>query len=66
METFIVTPKTKTEDKLLKDIFDKMNITAKMLSEEEQEDMGLARMMKKVYRSSKVSGDVIMKTLKSS
>ena len=55
METFIVTPKTKTEAKLLKDIFDKMNITAKMLSEEEQEYMCLAIMMKEVDRSSKVS-----------
>ena len=65
METFIVTPKTKAEAKLLKDIFDKMNIPAKMLSDEEQEDMGLAIMMKEVDRSSKVSRDVIMKTLKS-
>ena len=65
METFIVTPKTKAEAKLLKDIFDKMNIPAKMLSDEEQEDMGLAIMMKEVERSSKVSRDVIMKTLKS-
>ena len=65
METFIVTPKTKAEAKLLKDIFDKMKITAKMLSDEEQEDMGLDIMMKEVERSSKVSRDVIMKTLKS-
>jgi len=61
-----VTPKTKAEAKLLKDIFDKIKITAKMLSEEEQEGMGLAIMMKEVDRSSKVSRDVIMKTLKSS
>ena len=60
-----MTPKTKAEAKLLKDIFDKMNIPAKMLSDGEQEDMGLAIMMKEVERSSKVSRDVIMKTLKS-
>ena len=66
METFIVTPKTKAEAKLLKDIFDKMKITAKILSEEEQEDMRLAIMMKEVDISSKVSRDVIMKKLKSS
>ena len=65
MKTFIVTPKTKAEPKLLKHIFDKVKITAKMLSDEEQEDMGLAIMMKEVERSSKVSRDVIMKTLKS-
>jgi hypothetical protein len=66
METFIVTPKTKAEAKLLKDIFEKMKITAKMLSEEEKEDIGLAMMMKEVDRSSKVSRDTIMKTQKAS
>lgn len=66
METFIVTPKTKAEAKLLKDIFEKMKIPAKVLSDEEKEDLGLAMMMKEADRSSKVSRDTIMKSLKAS
>jgi hypothetical protein len=64
METLIVTVKDKQEMKFVSDMLKKMQINAKRLSEEEREDMGLAKLMKQANRSEKVSRDQVMKTLR--
>jgi len=64
METLIVTVKDKQEMKFVSDMLKKMQINSKRLSEEEREDMGLAKLMKQANRSEKVSRDQVMKTLR--
>ena len=64
METLIVTVKDKQEMKFVSDMLKKMRINAKILSDEEREDMGLAKLIKQADRSEKVSRDQVMKTLR--
>lgn len=61
METFIVTPKTKAEVKMLTDVLYKMKIASRVLTDKEKEDTGLATIMKEVDRSKKVSKATICK-----
>ena len=63
METLIVTVKDKQELELVSDMLKKMRINAKILSDEEREDIGLVKLMKQANRSEKVSRDQVMKTL---
>lgn len=55
MESFVVKPKSKTEFLLLAELFKKMKIENKVLSDEEQEDFGLLKLMKEADRTEKVS-----------
>jgi len=64
METLIVTVKDKQEMRFVSNMLKKMHINAKRLSEEEREDIGLAKLMKQADRSEKVSRDQVMKTLR--
>ena len=63
MNSIIITPRNKSEEKLLADLFKKMGIGARVLSAEEKEDMGLARLMAQADRRQKVSRDTIIKKL---
>ncbi len=63
MNSIIITPRNKSEEKLLADLFRKMGIGTKVLSAEEKEDMGLARLMAQADRKQKVSRDTIVKKL---
>ena len=63
MEALIVSFKDKTELKLVSDLLKKMNIEAKVLSEEEREDMGMVKLMRKVDRTQKVSRTQVMAKL---
>lgn len=65
MESIVISPKTKDEVKLITDLLAKMNISSKVITEEEQEDMGLLAMMKEVDRNEKVSYEEVMKKLNS-
>lgn len=64
MESIIINPKDKAELELLTLLFSKMNISSKVISEEDQEDLGLAILMKEADCTQKVYKEVIMKTLK--
>ncbi len=63
MEALIVSFKDKTELKLVSDLLKKMKIEAKVLSEEEREDMGMTKLMRKVDRTQKVSRTQVMAKL---
>ncbi|HWZ05176.1 MAG TPA: hypothetical protein VNX40_16275 [Mucilaginibacter sp.] len=65
MESIVISPKTKDEAKLITDLLAKMNISSKVITEEEKEDMGLLAMMKEVDRNEKVTYEEVMKKLNS-
>lgn len=63
MESIIINPKDKAEFELITQLLSKMNVTSKVIPEENQEDLGLAVLMKQVDRTKKVSKEIIMKNL---
>lgn len=65
MENILINPKDKAELELLTQLLGRMNVASKILSEEDQEDLGLAILMKEPNRRQKVSKETIMETLKS-
>lgn len=64
MTSMVITPRNKSEMKLLSDLFKKMQIQTQLVSDEVQEDLGLAMMMKEADRSEKVSRESIMAKLR--
>ncbi|WP_138483648.1 hypothetical protein [Dyadobacter bucti] len=63
MESIIVTPKNQEEFRLLTDLLAKMDISSKVLSEEEKEDTGLGILLQEADRNEKVSREEIMNKL---
>lgn len=63
MDTLIVQSKNKEDLRLVASLLKRMKIQAKFMSEEEQEDYGLVRLMKQADRSKKVSLEEVMKKL---
>lgn len=64
MENILINPKDKAELELLTQLLGRMNVASKILSEEDQEDLGLVILMKEADRTQKVSKETIMQTLK--
>jgi hypothetical protein len=65
MESIVISPKTTDEAKLIKDLLNKMNISSKVITEEEKQDLGLLLMVKEADRNEIVPRDEIMKKLNS-
>jgi len=65
MESIVVNPKTIDEVKFITTLLEKMNISSKVITDEEKEDIGLIMMMKEIDRSDKVSREEVMKKLNS-
>lgn len=63
MTSIVITPRNKSEMKLVSDLLKKMQIHTQLISEEIQEDLGLSLMMKEVNRNEKVSEESIMSKL---
>jgi len=63
MDTLLVTVRNKTELQFISDVLKRMRIEAKVLSNEEQEDLGLIKLMKQADRLEKVSRESIMTKL---
>lgn len=63
MESFVIKPKNKTEFLLLAELFKKMKIENKVLTDEEQEDFGLLKLMKEADRTEKVSREKVFAKL---
>jgi len=59
MESIIVTPKNQEEFRLLTDLLAKMDISSKVLSEEEKEDIGLGNLLREADLTEKVSREEI-------
>lgn len=64
MESVLITPKDKHELNLVKAILDKMNISKKILSDTEKEDLALLKLMLYADRQDIVSEKEIFKILK--
>jgi hypothetical protein len=64
MKAMVVTPKSESEYRFLYDLLKKLGIMSATMTEEELEDLGLAKMMKSVDKTKKVSRESIMKKLK--
>lgn len=60
----MINPKNKEESRFLSELFAKMKIDAKFVSDEQIEDAGLAMLMKEVDRSDFVSEEEIEYKLK--
>jgi hypothetical protein len=63
MDSLVITPKTESEFKFISDLLKKIRIKARILSDEEKEDIGLLKAMKEADRSKKVSEEQVMKKL---
>lgn len=64
MNQMVITPRNKSEMKLIADLLKKMQIQTQLISEEIQEDLGLALMMKEIDRNEKISEQSIMSKLR--
>lgn len=64
MSAILINPKNKEESRFLSELFAKMKIDAKFVSDEQIEDAGLAMLMKEVDRSDFVSEEEIEYKLK--
>ena len=63
MQSLVITPQNKAELKLLEDLLKRLRIPARVLTDEEKEDLGLAQLMAEADRSEKVSREDIMAKL---
>ena len=64
MKAVLITPKNSSELKFVSDLLKKLGIGSSTMTEEQLEDLGLSKMLKKVDRTQKVSKESIMKKLK--
>jgi len=64
MESVIITPRYKDELNLIKGILERMNISQKILSDSEKEDLALLKLMLQADRSDFVSEKEIFKILR--
>ena len=62
---FVVKPNSETDIKFLANLFQKLGVSSKLITQEGIDDFGLSIMMKDVSRAKKVSRETIMKKLKS-
>jgi len=63
MKTIVVTPKNENDFKFLTALLNKLKYEAKILYDEEKEDMGLLKAMLEEKKGEYVSEDKIMKAL---
>ena len=63
MKSLLVTPSSNEDLALLTALLKKMSIEARVLSDEEKEDLGLGLMMREAKNSPRVSRDAVMRKL---
>ncbi len=64
MDTFIITPQSKSESDLLNQILKRMNFKTKIIRESEKEDFAFGSMIDAGMKTESVSKDAVMKALK--
>ena len=65
MKSLLITPKDSKELKFISELLQKMDISTKVLSEEEKEDAGLLALMQEADKNKTVSVQEIKRKLKS-
>ncbi len=63
MQSLLITPKDDAELKLLSALLDRLNIATTIISDEEQEDIGMGLLLQQVDRTQHVSRESIFKAL---
>jgi len=63
MKALVITPKNNDEFKFIADLLKKLGVGSSSLTQEELEDIGLSKMLRKVDKTKKVSRSEIMKKL---
>ena len=63
MKALVVTPKDGKELKFVSDLLKKLGVNSSAISQDELEDIGLSKLMRKVDKTKKVSRTEIMKKL---
>lgn len=63
MDSLLITPASAADLKLVTALLKKMNIAAKVLSDEEKEDLGLALLMREAAGAPPVSRAAVMRKL---
>ncbi|HYJ37753.1 MAG TPA: hypothetical protein VEV87_04020 [Chitinophagaceae bacterium] len=63
MKALVVTPKDDRELKFVSNLLKKLGVNASAISQDELEDIGLAKLMRKVDKTKKVSRAEVMKKL---
>jgi hypothetical protein len=64
MKSLVITPKDKSELRLINELLVKLGIAVSSVSQEELEDLGLSKLMKGVDRKKTVSKASILKKLR--
>ena len=62
MKSIVITPKNSSEFEFLNKLLKKLNISSKVLTREDKEDIGMAVLMRETDRTKKVSRETIMKS----
>lgn len=65
MKSLVINPKNEDEFKFLSDLLKKLGVGTSTISQEDFEDIGMAKLMHDVDRSKKVSRSQILKKLSS-
>ena len=63
MKALVIKPKNSDEMKFITSLLEKLGIDSSGISEEELEDIGMSKLLRKVDKTQKVSRSVIMKKL---
>ncbi len=63
MQSLLITPKDDAELELLSALLSRLNIETTVISEEDQEDMGMAMLLREVDRTQQVSRESVFKAL---
>jgi hypothetical protein len=64
MKSLVITPRDKSELRLINELLVKLGISVSTFSQEEMEDLGLSKLMKGVDRKKTVSKASILKKLR--
>ena len=63
MKALVITPKNNDEFKFIADLLKKLGVGSSSLTQEELEDIGLSKMLRKVDKTKRASRSEIMKKL---
>ena len=63
MDSILIEPKRKEDLKLLNDLAKKLGYKSAIISDEEKEDLGLLKAIKKFHKKDYVSEEEVMKSL---
>lgn len=64
MSAIVINPKNPKELKFISELLNKLGVDAKVLSDEDTEDLGLSLLMKEVDRSDIASEEEVLKKLR--